>query len=274
MNKFLDNKRIVIGTFILLGSIILFLAGAVIHELTNPRLMAVKSAMISPSPTPVLEKGLPVKNNSVMYTIHSNKIFIKYKDIIYAEDDALHNPVKVPMPDQKNQHWIAIAEGPQVKDDVAFDELFSFKTIPGTKNFLFTMRWDRMLAGKNGGQDIQTYYHEDTKPEPKTNLIVAYTALRDSSTNNFTKIGAISKDGKHVALEQYHCWGCPPELPLLVLYNLETHEKKELGKVTNFAWLEKGAYQYKDYKPIMCGEGSNDICSDDSESQPLKQGEF
>ena len=59
-----------------------------------------------------------------------------------------------------------------------------------------------------------------------------------------------------------------------VASNLVPKEVKDIGRVSEFEWIKDGMYQYKDYKPIPCGEGNGEECSEENITEPVKTSSF
>src|SRR6266702_5638439 len=161
MKKILGKKLFIISVFGFLAGISIFLIVLIIQELQPMQEAVTRKPLSTISPTPQSETGIPIKDNTVSFTRDNQHVYLQYKHVIYTEDSSTEDPVKVSLLDSDKKTWIGITEGPELYDQVAFDEIFSFKTIPGTKNFLFTMRWDRNLVAKgSGGQEIKTFYYD------------------------------------------------------------------------------------------------------------------
>ena len=96
---------------------------------------------------------------------------------------------------------------------------------------------------------------------PRTSEAYLLTESNNINTKLFTlssgiyvlpKIMEVSSDNKFISFELYKCWGCGGHQPETLLYNLETSEMENIGKVEDFEWLENGAYRYKEFMLQPC----------------------
>lgn len=263
----------ILGTFMAIGLVTVgFYAGsAQKNSLENTTF---------PSPTPIvthveeesqLKSGIPITEKTVSFTSSKEEIFLRYKNKIYTEDDPKTSaPQEVDSSTVAQAEWIGLVDSPLGVLSNSFDEIFSYKQIPDSKNFLFVMRWT-----KPNTMETPIYYY-DNLANPS---LVSIDIPAEKESYSFPKISEISYDGKYVSFNMYGCWNCGGHPPETLLVNLQSKATKRIGKLSYFAWKTNGAYEYKDYVTKPCptqADGSEfmgpGVCSEEPANLPLKTG--
>jgi hypothetical protein len=220
------------------------------------------------------DSGIPIKENTVSFTMVNGEVYMRYKGRIYNEKAANNNdPSQNVLPDPDNYTWYGLVDAPKIPEDMSgFDELFNFKMLPDKNNFIFIMRWP--ISTTNTAFNV--YYYDAYKNGSK--VIKLFSSSEDSDQEEYfvPRINKISPDGKYVAFNMYVCCNCGGLYPETMLYNLEAKQSKRIGKTSLFNWKEIGNYEYKEYKNITCNpplEGPGE-CSEDPKILPLLTGKF
>jgi len=229
---------------------------------------------VTPSPTPfILPRGEDIKQNTISFTTIQGKVFLRYKGTFYDIDDAMNNPIKVSVTNEKKLSWVGITDGPEKSDQVAFDEIFSFKRVPNSNDFLFVLRFDSWLAAsESAGQTIQLFQYSLAK-DPHVISYQPFVAKPENTDFVFPKITSFSTDSKKVAISLFTCWNCQNTSHKILLLNLNSHATKIIGPIGSFLWNSKEMYTYQDKPSRPCDQFSEEGC-EELKKLPLKQGSF
>jgi hypothetical protein len=240
----------------------------------------------SNSPTPTQEVNnssgtrknlVPITENTVSYGYQGNKLLMNYKDKVYSYDTSGENPPNEPKPESSypNVTWYGLIDAPLAtvetlkKQPHAYDEIFSFAP-QRNGNFVFAMRWDRLIGDNKYATDLPLYYF-DTKNQTLEKL-ASFTA--SDKEYSFPIFNSASPDNKNLAFGMYGCWNCGGHYPQIRLINIDTKATKNLGQVLEFKWTGNNTYSYKEYREIECKEPQPGPCLEDAKNLPLKTGTF
>lgn len=202
--------------------------------------------------------GVEIGTNTVQFNKVNDSFQIKYKDVIYHEQDTGSFVPRV-VTTQKFEAiddfpWYGMVDAPKdlVDPDGAGDQLFSFKAPPTYRSFVFIMRWDRP-----SGEVYEMYrFHDDgiTKLDEFTKTRTFYVP----------KLHEFSLGGNFISINIFSCPTCTDEEPEVLLYHIPSGETKSIGRVSYFAWgQDDNAYEYKEYRPGV-----------DSDLLPILKNEF
>lgn len=270
---------------VLLGSA--FVAGG--YMLGNKQTQKETQASLSISPTTMTssptstpstangtDTGIPMQENTVSFTRVGKNTYLQYRGKIYGEDEQFE-PQQVTLPNEQKYTWYGLVDAPKNADHTLFDEVFSFKTIPNTRNFIFVMRYT-LPPGSKPAWSLPVYYYNQAASE-KLSLVLPPGS--DVGTNSVPKISEISSDGDYVSFSMFPCWNCGGSHPETRVMNLKTAANKSIGKTSYFAWKTNGSYEYKEYvtKPCPTPTGNPEEfmqgeCSEDPKNLPLKTGQI
>lgn len=279
---------VLLGVFLLMPA--LFFIGSKFFSYSY----SISSLTISPTPTldisPTLSfaKGIPVTPLTITSAFIGSHIILQYKHIYYDQNGGLNgDPVKVVVTNPDAYHWTGLVDGPDNHGNpVPLDDIFSFKVAPNGRDFLFVMQADNYIAASgSAGQAYTVYYYHSNSASPSATQLLLYksfyTPLKKLSQQDYTvpKIDQFSSDGNYVSILLYHCAECTKHHPQYLLYNLASESQRNIGIVSNFSWLNNGAYQYKDYILTDCPPNTginlmDQECSQDPENLPLKVGQY
>jgi hypothetical protein len=237
-----------------------------------------------PSPTaPLLTEtpaSTPDSQNNTTTTVIDNSVsliyenatpYLRYRDTIYTDDDEKsYTPGASKSDNIAGVPWIHLVDAPaniikKNNQNNPFDEVFSLKTIPGTRSFVFVMRYTLANGLDNTQTSLPAYYYNFTDKK-LTELLLTKTL--------YPKIYTFSNDGNYVAFRMFQCWNCGGHTPSTEVVNLKTNTAKNIGRTSYFIWKDNGMYEYKEYIPEECNppEPGPVECSQDPATLPLKSG--
>lgn len=276
-NAFVTLIIIVLGTVLLVGGW-LFAQSKVNSKQTSQITPTQSASTTTDNPatqTAGADSGIPLTKNTVSFTRDNNNVYLQYKGKIYEEDqNGQPQQATISLP---NATWYGLVNTPEIA--TGFDEIFSFKTIPNTKNFVFVNRYDVPVSGGKVEQHVNTYYYDQSKPSEKVELL--FSAIPTDTTNkdaSYPIIGSISPDRKYVSFNMFSCWNCGGHQPETMVVNLQTKAVKRIGETSYFKWNENGNYEYKEYITTPCPTptGTEDFmqvnCPVEPSTLPLKTG--
>lgn len=237
----------------------------------------------SPVPTVSVISIAPITKNSVSYGYQGENLLMNYKNKVYSYNiskNMMNEPEAVSR--YANVTWQSLVEAPDSVNEAvaemakvngsANDEILNLSPLPN-KNFVFVMRWDRIVDDKNLAVewDLPIYYFDSA-----TQSIVK---LADNSWPNKKEypvpfFNSASLNGENLAFNMFGCWNCGGHYPEIKLINVNTKASKNLGKVIEFKWTGDNSYSYKEYKEIECTEPQPGVCLEDASKLSVKTGTF
>lgn len=274
---FLTFFIIVIGTVLLVGGWILAqdrIGNSVMQKSPAPSI----APSVTPSKNPsLIDSGIPVTKNTVSFTRSGNALYLQYKGKVYEETET--GQPKESARKLSNATWYGLVNTPE--DATGFDEIFSFKSLPNSKSFVFVIRYDLSTGQNNTEQYIKGYYYNPSNSSEIVSLLFSYTPS-DSSGNGYSYpvVRTISPNGTYASFDMFSCWNCGGHQPETMLVNLHTKATKRIGKTSYFAWKENGSYEYKEYLSEPCPTPTGTVpeefiqtdCPQDPATLPLKTG--
>lgn len=137
-------------------------------------------------------------------------------------------------------------------------------------------QWDKWLVvPKTTGQEYHIYYYDLTLTNPEDRLTTIYTSTSSAKADfEAPKIDQISSDGNYASFSLFKCWNCQDNSAETILWYAADNTTKNIGRVTDFAWLNGGGYQYKTYTAIPCVNPGATECSVDPQTLPLQIGQY
>src|SRR3989344_152871 len=195
--------------------------------------------------------------------------------------DQTYEPTEVKEANVPSGSWIELIKEPidnptNAGSILVSDGLFSFKKVPNTSNFIFSIELMRSAGQAGGGSWALTkiervlYLYNKNSSSEKLKKVQVFD--KDNFRYSFPKIDEFSSDERYVSIKLFVCWGCGGHAPETYLLDTQTLKTKNLGRVSYFEWQTNGSYGYKDYIVIECLEPSPGECSQDPNTLPLKTG--
>ncbi len=197
---------------------------------------------------------------------------------IYTSNEDVSEPHELICLNQNDYKWTPLVTEPidnsaGDKSILVSDNLFSFKKIPNTDNFLFVVDWER------AGGELNVQKWSPTKSER-----VLYMYDKDNAghelkniatyTTAYPKIDSFSPEKRYVSLNFFGCWGCGSNKPPTLLLDTKNFTTKNIGRVSQFSWTSNGNYEYKDYVVIDCEYPQGWECTKEPDTLPLKTGKI
>jgi hypothetical protein len=220
---------------------------------------------------------MTLNNNKVEFPNNKLRMITK----IYSQDnDPTFEPVEMTNIDVSKYSWKdlvkeTIKDYPNSKKLTVDDRLFSFKKIPNTNSFLFSVEWARnrwMEKTPTVGDIFQferpIFLYDRRQGTGALKKI--YIFNHETDKYSFPKIQTFSGNNKYVSLWLFGCWNCGGHQPETWLLDLQTLKMKNIGRVIDFSWGQGGTYTYKDYVEIDCKEPQPVPCTKDPNTLPLK----
>jgi len=122
----------------------------------------------------------------------------------------------------------------------------------------------------SGGDAVSVYSYNLEKNSLQN---ISLTSNNGLSTYRYAAPNTISADGKYVSFNVFSCWRCDGAYPTTAIYDMQTGQTKEIGRTTDFKWLENGMYEYKNFVPEACPVeeiGSGECFKDPTTIAPKK----
>lgn len=237
----------------------------------------------SPVPTQSVTEIAPISENSVSYGYQGENLLMNYKNKVYSYNIS-KKMMNEPELDSKyaNVAWQSLVEAPQSVNEAvaqmakvngsANDEILSVSPLPN-KNFVFIMRWDRIVDAKNlaAEWDLPIYYFDSST---QSVIKLADNVWPNEKEYPVPFFNSASLNGENLAFNMFGCWNCGGHFPEIKLINIDSKATKNLGKVIEFKWTGNNSYSYKEYKETECKEPQPGVCLEDASKLPLKTGSF
>ncbi len=214
--------------------------------------------------------------NTISFARHEGKIVLLYRGKIYTEGK-LEEPVDMTTA-LVNYRFIGLLDAPEWVTPGApmADEVFDLKSIPGTDEFVFIMRWGKNLEG--GGtspEDIYHLYHYRNRDAYEAHQVKVFSFALENNKPFVPRLTSFSKDAAFAELKMFPCWNCGGGIPDTGLLNLDSSEYKNIGPTSFFEWTENGSYNFKDIKEIECSpEIQMGPCLEKPENLPMQSRSF
>lgn len=221
--------------------------------------------------------GVDVGKYTVSFTRDGEQVFLRYRDKYYGVPTGNQygvNELTTGLYNADSLNWTGLVNPPDDVDHGGFDDILSFKVLPGNKNFIFTTRWEKH-DGDKVYLFINVYYFDPDLGKNKiVNLYSANSVENTAKSFAIPIVDQISPDGKFVSFNMHPCWNCDGRPSEKMLLNLETNQSKKINWVLEFKWENGGKYFYKDYIEKICEGDTVGPCTEDPKDLPTKQGQF
>lgn len=281
-HRAIGNKKLFLAfgiIFVLLvigGSGFFFGVQTTLNNLPTPTPTNTPTPTVTNTPTPTIvvptDTGIPIGANTVSFTRVDGKLYLRYKGHLYSQEAANKNDytlTQLPNPDA--YQWYGLVDAPQIPADaLAFDEVFDFKLLPNKYDFIFIMRWPTNATTI----DYRVFYYDSYKEGNKVTNFFNTSVNPDTKGYQIPRLYEITSDGKYIAFNMFSCWNCGGHQPEVLLFDRETKETKNIGKVSYFKWRTKSDYEYKEYKVIECKFEGPGECSIEPDKLPFITGTF
>ncbi len=214
--------------------------------------------------------------NTISFSRNEGKIILLYRGKMYGEGK-LEEPVDMATA-LVNYRFIALLDAPDWVTPGApmADEVFDLKSIPGTDEFVFVMRWGKKQEG--GGEateDIYHLYHYHKSDAYEVHQVKVYSLALENNKPFVPRLTSFSSDATFAELKMFPCWNCGGGIPDTGLLNLDSSEYKNIGPTSFFEWTEGGSYNFKEIKEIECGpEIQMGPCLEKPENLPMQSRSF
>ena len=269
---------VVLALFFLLGGVFLvfyFSNANPSNNSSTPSLVASQSAVQNVASNSAGSTSSATLGEKVYFVKKDGLLYFKIGDRFYTEDG---NPM--PQFDPNTLVWQPLLDIPKDTTTTAFNEAFSFKSIPGSDNFFIIFRWEKELSSDRVFWEFPVYFFNSQSK--KLSLLFKTDTKADSvvfgsSTYRIPRIDQISKDGNYVSFNMFQCWNCGGHTPEYLAFDVKNKASKKLGFVSDFSWLDNGQFQYKIPKEIPCPETegmSPDKCFEDKNKVPFIKESF
>ncbi|MBI4225659.1 hypothetical protein HY612_00940 [Candidatus Roizmanbacteria bacterium] len=224
-------------------------------------------------PRPKVEKI--VEDNTVYIGNLKDNLLLKYNGKFFEPSSENPNELVVVDIDENSVDWFEVIDGP--KNPQGYNEPLSFKAFPDNQKAVIVMRWSRGEGEAETVSDYAYYRVFIYDLLAKTTREIAEMRNNEEPSRGYfiPIIDQISEDGGYVSFNMHACWNCDGGgRPERHLYSLELDKVKRLGRTLDFKWLDRGVYQYKEYKVIPCAEPQPGECFEDTASLPFISGSF
>jgi len=221
------------------------------------------------------DSGIEVEKYTISFARDGEQVFLRYRDEYYAPPVGNQygiNELTTGLYNADSLTWIGLINPLDDMDHGGFDDILSFKVLPGNKNFIFTTRWEKHDGDKTYWFINIFYYDQDLGKNKLVNLFSSNS--KDTGKLVIPIVDQISNDGKYVSFNMHPCWNCDGRPTEKMLLNLETNQFKKINWVLEFKWENNGKYFYKDYIEKECTEPAQGPCIEDPKDLPVKQGQF